>query len=283
MWYDSPEVCGRLRELFGRLSPPRAELDDLDLADLHHMNATSMPVGHASNGSNGSNGYTAGRDGPDSQIELLAFQDAKRMMATRSSTEGDLNSTNRTRGCAVVAHGVAGSQRGGFADIPSRGPGSVHALLARRMSGVSEKEVAAAEVGSKAIRWTTAQLIRPMEAVVEDPPMAPDPIWQVMTGGIGGEVGEKGRGPILLVAGDLMTQSRFVAGHHPNLDLNTPTPTPIPIPIPTPTPIPTQLPWLRGECQRGSAHYHDARCAEVTPPRATLWLLRSPPSTLNTS
>lgn len=114
----------------------------------------------------------------------------------------------------MVAHGVAGSQRRGFADIPSRGPGSVHALLARRMSGVSETELAGAEVGSKAIHWTTAQLIRPMEAVVEDPPMAPNPIWQVMAGGVGGEVGEQGKGPVLLVAGDLMTQSRSVVGHH---------------------------------------------------------------------
>ena len=91
--------------------------------------------------------------------------------------------------------------------------------LARRLTGLSAEDVARAAVGSKSIRWSTAQLIRPMESVVPDPPMAPDPIWQVLSSRDGdcteGAARKEARTertdrPLLLVAGDMMCQSSFL-------------------------------------------------------------------------
>mmetsp|Transcript_58608 Transcript_58608/g.117719 ORF Transcript_58608/g.117719 Transcript_58608/m.117719 type:complete len:461 (+) Transcript_58608:173-1555(+) len=128
-----------------------------------------------------------------SSIHLLVWQDAKR----------GLQHDKDGAPASIVAHAVAG-----HAALP---PGAVYSRLAQLL-GMTADEVKgfALPAAMKAIRWETAQMIRPMEALVADPPTPP---WRCLenTSARSTHSGGGGEGVAkLVVAGDFMTHSSFL-------------------------------------------------------------------------
>ena len=126
-------------------------------------------------------------------LHFFAFQDAKR-------SQGDFASGTP---CAIVTHAAAQHSHSSSPSsqaLPTCGPGSVYYELARLLD-MTEDELRAHAVGlePKTIHWDVAQMIRPMEAVVADPPAFPNS-WRCI----------EGSSTAVIVAGDFMTQSSFL-------------------------------------------------------------------------
>ena len=175
--------------------------------------------------------------------EFLSWQNAKRDGGEDGDKEG--NTTRDARNVvAVVAHGLAGAGREA---MPAMCSSTLHKALGRRL-GLSAAEVCELQVGEKTIDWTVAQMVKPMEAIVCNPPGVAndDPPWRILAedryshsyygndgeDGEGGKSGKRGecsecsecRGaggaeeedpreellPRIVVAGDFMTQSSFL-------------------------------------------------------------------------
>ena len=82
----------------------------------------------------------------------------------------------------------------------------MHGAVAKLL-GMDEETVAALAVGQpKTVRWGVAQMIRPMEAIVRDPPPPPDS-WRCLQSR---PPSDEGGFSTLVVAGDFMTQSSFL-------------------------------------------------------------------------
>ena len=134
-----------------------AELDELDLVSPRFEPPTcegrkEKEEGEEEEEATGGDGSGSGGTDATPRFHLLAFQDKKRQAIN------DDEFPEHQRACAVVAHSIAGSRDSSFDDIPPRGPRSVHAQLGR-LTGLSEAEVAAHEVGTKAIEWDVAQMV----------------------------------------------------------------------------------------------------------------------------
>jgi len=96
------------------------------------------------------------------------------------------------RAVAIVAHGVAGGEA-----LPAE---AIHRSLGRLL-GMEEADVKALSIGGeKVVNWKVAQMVLPMEAIVNEPPQ--DPPWTILS--------EAGPRPRVVIAGDFMTQSSFL-------------------------------------------------------------------------
>ena len=191
-------------------------------------------------GSGGGTGGTGGTGNGRSAGEFLSWQNAKRDGGEDGDKEGNTTCDAREV-VAVVAHGLAGAGREA---MPAMCSSTLHKALGRRL-GLSAAEVCELQVGEKTIDWTVAQMVRPMEAIVNDPPGVAndDPPWRILAedryshsycgndgeDGEGGKDGKRGECserreaggaeeedpreellPRIVVAGDFMTQSSFL-------------------------------------------------------------------------
>jgi hypothetical protein len=137
-----------------------------------------------------------GYDGPGAGLglHLVAWQGAK-----RQRSGGCVVAHSRAKQSVVASSSLATATAadGGVA-LPIE---LVYAALAKRIGGgLSAADVEGMVLHTKSVEWTVAQMSRPMEAVVNNPPTPP---WCCMEG-----AGSAGAG--LIVAGDFMTQSSFL-------------------------------------------------------------------------
>jgi hypothetical protein len=119
---------------------------------------------------------------PSHNISYITWQDPKRGIA--------MDDTDTL--CAITVHSHAKQHVTTRLDETD-----VDRLLSQR-TGLSSETIRNYRLAKKSISWTVSQMIRPMEAVVADPPS--QPAWQCLSNASGS----------LVVCGDFMTQSSFV-------------------------------------------------------------------------